>query len=155
MRTSFKAVALAAAVLISLTACDKPNPEVTVVSGARSVHAPAICWMDDANGACSMDTNAPAVELRATSSATLGISVDSQVAEIGWRPSLIVNGQEQKLTSGVLHRRYWRMQYPEVALTSLAGTPLQLVVYSLTEDGKAVRGYWTFSLDNTESLDNA
>lgn len=155
MRTSFKSVALAAAVLVSVTACDKPKPEVTVVSGARSVHAAATCWMADENSACTLDANAPATALPATSSAVLGISVDSDVAEVGWRPSLVVNGQEQKLTSGVLHRRYWRMQYPEVALTSLAGTPLQLVVYSMTADGKNVRGFWNFSLDNTESLDNA
>lgn len=154
MRTSIKAVALAA-ILLGLTACEKPNPEVTVFSGARSVHAPAACWMPEATSACAMDPNAAVTELVATSGATLGISVDSDVAEAGWRPSLIVNGQEQQLTSGLLHKRYWRMQYPEVALTGLAGQPLQLVVYSMTEDGKNVRGYWNFSLDNTESLDNA
>lgn len=155
MRTSIKAVALAAAVLVSLTACEKPKPEVTVFSGARSVHAPAVCWMADAGSACAMDPSADVTELVATSGATVGISVDSEVAEAGWRPSLIVNGQEQQLTGGLLHKRYWRMQYPEVALTGLAGQPLQLVIYSMTEDGQNVRGYWNFSLDNTEGLDNA
>lgn len=154
MRTSIKALALAAAVLVSLTACDKPKPEVTVFSGARSVHAPAECWMDGA-GACSVNAQSVPTELTATSGATLGISVDSDVAEAGWRPVFVINGQEQNLTTGFLHRRYWKMAYPEVALTSLAGAPLQLVVYAVTDDQKSVRGYWNFSLNNDPALDNA
>lgn len=155
MRTSIKSVALVVIALMGLTGCEKPKPEITVVSGARSVHAPALCWMVDASQACAEDGNAAPIALAATSGATLGISVDSEVAEAGWRPSLVVNGQEQKLTSGILHKRYWRMQYPEISLTSLAGQPLQLVVYSMSTDQQNVRGYWTFSLDNTENLDNA
>lgn len=154
MRTSIKTLALAAAVLVSLTACDKPKPEVTVFSGARSVHAAAECWMSG-DGACTIDTASEPTVLPATSSSTLGISVDSDVAEVGWRPVLVVNGQEQQLTTGVLHRRYWRMAYPEVALSGLEGQPLQLIVYSTTDDGQSVRGYWNFSLTNDASLDNA
>lgn len=154
MRTSIKALALAAAVLVTLTACDKPKPEVTVVSGARSVHVAAECWTDG-DTACSINQQSVPTELQATSGATLGISVDSDVAEAGWRPVFVIDGQEQNLTSGILHRRYWKMAYPELALTSLAGKPLQLVVYAVTDDQRAVRGFWNFSLSNDQALDNA
>ena len=156
MRTTLKAVAVAAAVLVSLTACEKPKPEITVFSGGNSVHTEAVCWSHDAGTGC--DTKAITgsnAELAVASGSTIGISVDSDVAEAGWVPQLVISGNAQALTQGTLHRRYWRMQYPEVAGTSLMGQSLTLQVVSVTDDQKSARGVWSVVLTPAESLDNA
>lgn len=156
MRTSFRAVALAAAVIVGLTGCEKPKPEVTVFSGANSVHSEAACWAADANATCDLTAIGGLVTpFTVRQGSTLGISVDSDVAEQGWIPMLVVNGQSQPLINGVLHRRYWKMVYPETAGTSLMGQSLALQVVSTTSDGKGVRGAWLFNLSSSESLDNA
>ena len=156
MRTSLvKSVALASALLIGLTACEKPKPEVTVFSGAGSVHAAASCWTEDATPCDMNNIGGLVTPFTVRPGSTLGISVDSVVAEAGWLPMLIVNGQAQQLTKGPLHRRYWKMQYPETAGTNFMGQQLALQIVSATEDGANVRGAWLFNLSHAESLDNA
>lgn len=166
MRTSVKAVAIAAAVLVSLTACSKPKPEVTVFSGANSVHTAALCWTQDGSNAIgtagcstselqSLVTSGKEAALTVAQGTTMGISVDSDVAEAGWRPSLLINGQSQALTSGVLHRRYWKMVYPETAATSLMGNPLTLQIVSQGTTASDLRGLWIIKLSPSENPNNA
>ncbi len=166
MRSSVKAVAIAAAVLVSLTACSKPKPEVTVFSGANSIHIAALCWSQDGSSAlgtpgCSstelqaLVSSGKEPQLTVAQGTTLGISVDSDVADAGWIPSLLINGQTQALTSGVLHRRYWKMVYPETAATSLMGAPLTLQIVTQAANAKDLRGLWILKLTPSENLNNA
>ena len=166
MRSTVKAVAVAAAVLVSLTACDKPKPEVTVFSGANSIHVAANCWTEDGSNAvgtpgCSsteigaLVTNGQEASLTVAPGSTLGISVDTDVANAGWAPSLLINGQTQPLTTGVLHRRYWKMVYPETAASSLMGTPLTLQIITQGASANVLRGLWIIKLSPSENLNNA
>ena len=166
MRSSVKAVAIAAAVLVSLTACSKPKPEVTVFSGANSVHVAALCWTEDGSSAigtagCSNSelqsilSSGQEAQLTVAQGTTMGISVDSDVADAGWRPSLLINGQAQALTSGILHRRYWKMVYPETAATSLMGSPLTLQIVTQASNAKDLRGLWIIKLSPSENPNNA
>ncbi len=166
MRTSVKAVAIAAAVLIGLTACSKPKPEVTVFSGANSIHIAALCWTEDGSSAVgtagcsntdlqSLMSSGREPQLTVAQGSTMGISVDSDVAAAGWRPSLLINGQAQVLTNNVLHRRYWKMVYPETAATSLMGTPLTLQIVTQGSNAKDLRGLWILKLSPSENPNNA
>jgi hypothetical protein len=156
MRTSIRALALVAVSLISLTACAKPAPSVTVFSSANSVHAEAVCWDAD----CSQERITSALAgveiatLAVTPGRTIGISVDSEVAEAGWQPAIIVNGQAQTLEQNVIHKRYWRMTFPESTRGSFpaAGFSLQ-IVSNPTADGH--RGAWFFTLTDAETTNNA
>lgn len=151
MRTSIKAMALVAASLMSLTACAKPAPSVTVFSSANSVHAEAVCWGAD----CAQTRlDGAATALAVTPGRVLGISVDSDVAAAGWQPAIIVNGQAQALEQNVIHKRYWRMTFPESIRGTFPAEGLTLQIASNpTADGD--RGLWVFTLTDAETTDNA
>jgi hypothetical protein len=151
MRTSIKAVVVLGAALMSLTACAKPVPSVTLVSGSISVHAEAACWAVDC-----LQVKAPAhpTTLAVTPGRTFGISVDSEIAEAGWQPAIIVNGQVQALDQKVIHKRYWRMTFPESARGAFPAGGLQLQIASrAAADGNS--GVWVFTLTDAETTDNA
>lgn len=151
MRTSIKVMTLVAASLMSLTACAKPAPSVTVFSSAKSVHAEAVCWGAD----CSQpQLDGASASLAVTPGRVLGISVDSEVAEAGWQPAIIVNGQAQALEQNLIHKRYWRMTFPESTRGSFPAEGLVLQIASNpTADGD--RGIWVFTLIDAETTDNA
>lgn len=136
---------------MSLTACAKPAPSVTVFSNAISLHAEAACWSAD----CSQtQLDGAAATLAVTPGRVIGISVDSEVAEAGWQPSIIVNGQAQALVQTVIHKRYWRMTFPESTRGSFPAEGLVLqIVSNPTADGD--RGIWVFTLTDAETTDNA
>ena len=151
MRTSIKVVAVLSAALMSLTACTKPAPSITVVSGANSVHAEATCWAVDCTQA-----QAPSApnSLAVTPGRTLGISVDSEVAEAGWQAAIIVDGQAQALDPQIIHKRYWRMTFPEGARGSFPAKGLQLQIVSQAAANGST-GVWVFTLTDAETVDNA
>ena len=137
---------------MSLTACAKPAPSVTVFSNANSVHSEAVCWAAD----CSQATGSAAgtATLAVTPGRVIGISVDSEVAEAGWQPAIVVNGQTQVLERNVIHKRYWRMTFPESTRGSFpAGGFTIQIVSNATTDGN--RGAWFFTLTDAETTDNA
>ena len=151
MRTSIKAVVILSAALMSLTACTKPAPSVTVVSGANSVRAEAACWAVDCTQA-----QAPSApnSLAVIPGRTLGISVDSEVAEAGWQAAIIVDGQAQPLDPQIIHKRYWRMTFPEGARGSFPAAGLQLQIASQAA-ANGETGFWVFTLTDAEMVDNA
>ncbi len=151
MRTSIKAVAVLATALMSLTACTKPAPSVTVVSGANSVHSDAACW---AVGCTRAPAPSATSSLAVTPGRTLGISVDSEIAEAGWQAAIIVDGQAQPLDPQIIHKRYWRMTFPEGARGSFPAQGLQLQIVSQAETNGRT-GVWVFTLTDAETVDNA
>ncbi len=156
MRTSLKMLVVGVALLGSLTACSKPAPEVSVFSGANSVHSAALCWSSDAATACNTQTVGTAHDgLTIQQGGPLGISVDSDIADAGWVPQLIINGQPQSLTTAPLHRRYWKMQFPETAGSSLMGHSVTLEVIALTDNQQSPRGVWSIALTPSENPNNA
>ena len=156
MRTSLKILVVGAALLGSLTACSKPAPEVSVFSGATSVHTAALCWSNDAATACNTQgIGGTHDSLTIQQGSPLGISVDSDVADAGWVPQLVINGQSQSLTTAPLHRRYWKMQFPETAGTSLMGHSVTLEVIALTDNQQSPRGVWSIALSPSENPNNA
>lgn len=156
MRIPMKALAVAAVALIALTACEKPKPAITVFSGTNSVHMEALCWgAEPATGCDANSITSTGSALTVKQGSTVGISVDSDVADAGWVPQLVINGQAQTLTTSALHRRYWKMEYPETAGTSLMGKPLTLRVIAITADGQSARGVWSVALSASENPNNA
>ncbi len=156
MRTSLKMLVVGAALLGGLTACSKPLPEVSVFSGPNSVHSAALCWSSDAATACNTQAIAGTKDaLTIQQGGPLGISVDSDVADAGWVPQLVINGQSQPLTSAPLHRRYWKMHFPETAGTSLMGHNVTLQVVALTGNQQSPRGVWSIALSPSENPNNA
>lgn len=150
MRRSTKAMVLVAASLMTLTACAKPAPAITIFSGANSVHSEAACWAAD----CSQPVAGEIAALAVTPGRTFGISVDSEVAEAGWQPAIIINGQAQALEQRIIHKRYWRMTFPESTRGSFPAGGLQVQIASgPTADGH--RGVWVFTLTDAETTDNA
>ena len=138
----------AAALALSLTACEQPNPGASVFSGTTSQWRQAVCWAGegesiDAN-ACAQDVIAKAADggqlatIPVVPGQTVGISVDPVVAEDGWSPR--INGQN--LTQSPITSTYFRFTFPEFQEVPADGLTMELVAGS---DG-ANRGIWYFQL---------
>ena len=150
MRKSLTAASLIVAVL-ALSACEKPAPSVTVFSGAQSVHTEAACWAADC---ATLPEGLQLQTLAVTPGGVFGISVDSEIAEAGWQPAILVDGQWQALEKRTIHKRYWRMTFPEGTRGAFPANGYALQIVSApTADG--VRGAWLFSLVDAETVDNA
>lgn len=157
MRAMFRAAAVAAIVLSTVTACEKPLPAVTVFSAGNSVHAEAICWSEDAtpvigSAGCTQDDLVAAVSgdalttIAITPGKTLGFSVDGELAEAGWYPSIIVDGQAQQLASGPIFKRYWSMTFPESTRGQFPAGGYVLQISALGSTSGSERGVWFFGL---------
>lgn len=156
MRKPLLGATLAVAALLSLTACEKPLPEVTVFSGGASTHVVATCWNFDDTQTCDPTTiQQPGGALTLTRGAALGVSVDSVVAEAGWQPILIAGSQQKALSSGILHRRYFPLREVSSLLSSLGTESAVLYIITPSSDQQDLRGVWGITLDATEVLDNA
>lgn len=162
MRPTLRVVALAAIVLSTLTACEKPLPAVGVFSGDSSARAEAVCWSADAtpvigSKGCTQEDLVAALSdgklatLPVVPGGTIGFSVDGEVAEAGWYPSIIVDGQAQQLTTTPIHKRYWRMTFPEGTRGQFpaGGYVLQITADGATGGGQ--RGIWFFTLTDAEA----
>lgn len=156
---SRRPLALAALAVVSfaaLTACEKPAPGATVFSGTTSANREAICWSYDASEAftesdCSIalqsteDFNQGLLDKVAivptSPGQNVGISVDSDVAENGWR--VTINGRP--LARAPITEHYFRFTMPPQPLRR---GDAQLVIQALTEGGDDVRGSWIFGLSD-------
>ena len=149
------ALALAAASLLTLGACQKPTPGVTVFSGTHSDHTEAICWSPDADRAvneedCSFslagedagDLIDQIPNIPTDPGATVGISVDPTVAEDGW----IVSINSRALVREPITEKYFKFTMPPQALRR---SEAQLIVQALTSNGDEIRGSWVFSLSRS------
>ncbi|MFL6179739.1 MAG: hypothetical protein ACJ74E_07815 [Actinomycetes bacterium] len=150
---------LAALAVTGLSACDKPAPGATVFSGTHSANREAICWSADANESftasdCSIslestqDFNDRLLEkvaiIPTAPGDTVGISVDSAVAENGWQ--VTINGRQ--LSRDPLTDKYFKFTMPPQPLQR---GDAQLVIQALTDDGSGVRGSWIFGLSDSNS----
>ncbi|MGB8019828.1 MAG: hypothetical protein WCF04_01210 [Candidatus Nanopelagicales bacterium] len=147
-RRSLPLVAIALAPLV-LSGCEKPNPGATVWSGTQSEHVEALCWQRDEGKAlgpldCAQDVLAQAssgegiARLEVSPGDTVGVSVDTKVADSGW--ALTIAGQT--LVSG-LHETYYRFTFPEQVVTDGTGYTMQVIA---SAEPTGTRGYWFFQL---------
>ena len=144
-------VVIAAAAALTLTACEKPAPGVSVFAGTTTKFQEAICWAFDSPalepGDCaqsliaeaSTGDNVPRIPV--VPGETIGISVDPVVADSGWSP---VIGQ-QRLVSTPLETPYYRFTYPDLQEIPPDGVLLQVVAGR----GDAAKGIWVFRLERS------
>lgn len=86
----------AAALVLGLTGCEKPNPGASVFSGTTTQWRQAVCWADEGESidadACAQDVIAKAADggqlasIPVVPGQIVGISVDPIVADTGWFP---------------------------------------------------------------------
>lgn len=138
--------------VLTLTACEKPNPGAAVWSGTKSEYREAICWTDeDAITAadCAQeivisamnDPDIATIQIR--SDQTVGISVDPKVAELGW----YVAFGGQRFNEAAIYETYYRFTFPKVAIPE-NGFEMQVIAQG---KGNATRGIWVFKLVNTSA----
>ena len=134
---------------VTLTACEKPNPGITVWSGTQSEHREAVCWTDQdaiTPEECAQDIvlsalNDPEVATISTlPDQTVGISVDPDVAELGWY--VAIGGQ--RFNDGAIYSTYYRFTFPKVSIPE-GGYDMQVIAQG---KGNATRGIWVFKLIN-------
>ncbi|NHC46893.1 hypothetical protein [Motilibacter aurantiacus] len=131
-------VALAAAALspLLLTACEKPVPSVTVYAGSSSQRAEATCWNHDEAALPADEVQRCATQegtlLEVHSGDVIGISVDKEVAEAGWRPP---GAQE------ISHETYYSLPLGQELTEEVA-----LDIVAFDESGEQPRGVWRFRL---------
>jgi len=138
---------LATCAALGLAGCEKPAPGVTIFSGSDSTHSEAVCWsfteepLDVTECAEGIATAAPDQQLQSIEvrpGATLGISVDPEVAEAGWTPTI----DNQPLSSEPLTATYFRFTFPDLGFSSG-----QLGLQIVAGDTSQQRGIWAFVLD--------
>ena len=95
-----------------------------------------------------------AAPLAVTPGRVMGISVDSEIADAGWQPAIVVNGQAQVLEQRVIHKRYWRMTLPESTRGSFPKNGLTLEIVS-KKSADGLLGVWLFRLTDAETTNNA
>ena len=146
--TRIAIVGAAVASVAVLSSCEKPAPGVTVVSGTSSQHRQALCWSFSGDP-LTPDTCAQDIVEQATSDGrvatipvtpgdTIGISVDTAVANVGWYPAV----GSQRLTQDPIYSTYFRFTYPDLQPVPAAGVALQVIAGK----GDETRGLWVFTL---------
>ena len=134
---------------LTLSACQKPNPGVSVWSGTNSVHSQAVCWTQQdaitpeecAQTIVESAINSPEVgTIEILSDQTVGISVDPDVAEFGWY--IAIGGQRFNVSP--IHETYYRFTFPKVSIPT-SGYDMQIISQG---KGSATRGIWVFKLIN-------
>jgi hypothetical protein len=136
------------ALLFLVTACTKPSPGISVVSGTTTEHRGAVCWTYDKPrlepGMCTQDAVTAAVSgesaarIPISPGQTVGISVDPIVADAGWTPVI----GNQPLSSTPLRSLYFRFALPELQPVPAEGLDLQIIA----GQGDQPKGYWVFKL---------
>ncbi len=140
--------ALAIVTGLGLSACEKPAPGVSVVSGTTSAYREALCWSFDGEPlgpeTCAQDVVTQALEgeqvaeLPVLSGDVIGISVDPTVADLGWYPVV----GSQRLTQQPVFTTYYRFTYPDLQPVPPNGVALQVVAGQDTE----TLGLWVFRI---------
>ena len=133
--------------VLSLAACEKPGPGVSVVSGMTSAHRTALCWSFDGEPlsaqTCAQDVVTEALDgadvarIPVIPGQVIGISVDPVVADAGWYPVI----GSQRLTQQPITSTYYRFTYPDLQEVPAAGVSLQIVAGS-----EGTLGLWVFQL---------
>ena len=138
---------IAAGALLALTACEKPSPIVTVVSGGQSEYAEAnvFCFEGQSIEAGDCATRHDGTtEIGVRGGETVGVDVDKELADSGWFIELSdpAQGQQaQPQRSEPQDGHYFTFTAPNLP----TGATLQLTVRSLDEGGTN-NGEWSFTL---------
>jgi hypothetical protein len=155
MRLRPLAAVAAGALTLLVAGCQAPAPGVTVFSGSTSDHRQAVCWTPDATqvklksclsvtGASSQqrsDLEARLGSVPVRSEATIGISVDPEVADRGWYVTLGSN----RVNVTAIRDTYYRLTLPAAVVEQ--GDPVPLYVLSVDGDNTDVTsGVWAFEL---------
>ena len=136
------AVGLAVAALLSLAACDKPSPTVTVNSGSSTGRSDALCWNREnatvSQSDCRASGDVPTIKV--APGQTIGISVDPAVAATGWIPAI---GNQSRVAAPITST-YYRFALNEQNLQQA----LELRVYAVVkgQQPQQQRGLWVFQL---------
>jgi Protein of unknown function (DUF2771) len=132
--------------LLALSACEKPAPIVTVVSGGDSVYAEASTWCFEGqtgDECAERETDVTSIPVRAGE--TVGVDVDKELAEGGWYLELAApgggEGEQQPQRSEPQEGHYFSFTAPSLA----PGSSLQLDVRAVG-DGEEPRGQFRFEL---------
>jgi hypothetical protein len=152
LRSKILAGGLAVLLACTLTACEKPKPEVTVTSGTSSTHGQALCWSE--NGAISAQTCAQGIvtgalsnpdtpSVKIVSDETISISVDPKIAESGWYAAI----GDRVLMTAPVYSTYYRFSLARSEIQA-EGFPLQIIAQSTQPAETAPRGIWVFKLIN-------
>ena len=149
-RRRLLAAASATVALTALTACEKPAPLVTVVSGGQSVYseASAFCFEEGqtlAAGDCAVrEQEVPRLETRAGE--RVGIDVDKELVERGWQLEIVDPADPQRTqASRTVKNHYFPLTAPGIA----AGGSLMLTVRTVDAQN-APTGEWRFELVNRD-----
>jgi hypothetical protein len=130
-----------------LTACSKPTPELTFLSGSTVTQVSAQTYCFDANpNHCRIGTNAKTTRLKAVSGSSIMIDVPRVVAGRTWQASAYTVEADGKPTpisdatasSPVVHGHSTRVQVP--VLTGDAS-------YLLAVQSKGLPGSWIAQVD--------
>ncbi len=138
----------ASALIVGLSACEKPAPGATAFSGTTSQSSEATCWGKD-GASIDVDQCAQAVmagvqagdavpSIPVVPGETIGISVDQVVADAGWQP--IINNQSR--AAAPITSTYYRFTFPELAEVPAEGVMMQIIA----GDSGNLRGVWLFRL---------
>ena len=136
--------------LLALSACEKPAPIVTVVSGDQSVYAEASTWCFEGQSGdecAERETEVTSIPVRAGE--TVGVDVDKELAEGGWYLELSApgggEGEQEPQRSEPQEGHYFSFTAPSLA----AGSTLDLQVRAVGE-GEEPRGEFRFRLTPAE-----
>ena len=147
-RRRLLAAASATFAVTALTACEKPAPLVTVVSGGTSVYseAAAYCFEEDqtlAGGECAQ--RSPEVRrIEVRQGERIGIDVDKELVERGWQLEIQDPADPQRTqASSTITDHYFPFTAPGIA----PGGTLVLIVRTVGADD-APTGEWQFELVN-------
>ncbi len=132
--------------LLALTACEKPTPIVTIVSGGSSVYTEASTWCFEGQSPpdCSeRKQSTPSLGVRGGE--TVGIDVGEDLLEDGWFIELsdptAQGEQAQPQRSEPQTDHYFSFDAPNLP----AGSELRLTVRSV-DDKAEPTGEWSFRL---------
>lgn len=133
--------------VFAVSACEKPPPGVSVVSGTTSANRPALCWSFDGEPlsaeTCAQDLVTEALDgadvarIPVIPGQVIGISVDPVVADAGWYPVI----GSQRLTQQPITSTYYRFTYPDLQEVPADGVSLQVVA-----GAEGTLGLWVFQL---------
>jgi hypothetical protein len=144
------ASASAVGALLALSACEKPVPIVTVVSGGESVYTEASTWcFEDQDPPECAERDSGVTEVAVRGGDTVGVDVDKELVDRGWYIELAepegqaAEGQQpsQPQRSEPQDGHYFTFTAPNLP----SGSELLLNVRALGE-GEDPTGEWSFRL---------
>ena len=131
--------------LLALSACEKPAPIVTVVSGGTSVYKEANTWcFEDQTPPDCAERASGTTSLAVRAGETVGVDVAKELAEGGWYLELSAPGggeEQQPQRSEPQKGHYFSFTAPSLA----EGSSLRLDVRAIGE-GEEPRGEFQFEL---------